>query len=269
MAIRFTATAVALALLAAGCGGGGPSRRDVVSEYITKVNQIEVSLGAPSRAIATASRQLVRKGASHTAAEARLRGAARQIDGLRRRLAAVAAPPEARRLRSLLLDLSSREASVARELAALAAFLPAFVTALQPLADADKDLQAALKAKSPATAKAAALEKYAARVARIRHALELLRPPPVSAPGHAAQIAALTRIRSSALALAKALREQDANAIPQLLHRFNVATVSNQSLAAQRARIDAVRTYNARVHSLDALQTRIYRERTRLQKTLS
>jgi hypothetical protein len=56
--------------------------------------------------------------------------------------------------------------------------------------------------------------------------------------------------------------------LPELLQRFNRAAVSNQSLAAQRAQIAAVRAYDERIRALDKLAIRVHREQVRLQQNL-
>jgi hypothetical protein len=267
MVVRLTAAAAALALLAAGCGGG-KSRRDVVSEYIRNVNTIAVGLQAPSLSVSNASKQLSKQNPDRAAIERKLTRAATKIDGLRGQIAKVETPPEARRLRSLLLQLASRESELAREVAALAVFLPGYSKALSPLAAAGTKLKTALGGTTTIAQKADALDAYSATIARVLRSLRPLKPPPVSEAAYATQSEALRKVRSSTAALAQALREKRADDIPKLLRRFDEAAVSNQSLASQRARIDAVRAYNARVKSLDTIAIKLSREQARLEKTL-
>jgi hypothetical protein len=264
-----SAATVALAVLIAGCGGGGPSRRDVVAQYIENVNTIEGGLAGPSRDVSDASRELAKPKGDRAAAVAKLRGAARTIDVLGGRVAALTPPDEAMRLQTLLLSLLRSEAALAREVAGFGSFIPAYERALSPLRAAGPRLKDALSAKSSVAVKADALDAYSATVGAVLRRLSALRPPPVSAPVYATQVSTLTRVRSSTTALANALREQRASDIPDLLRRFDRAAISNQSLAAQRARIRAVRAYNARVKGLDDQIIRINRERARLQQTLS
>jgi hypothetical protein len=261
--------AVALAVLAAGCGDDGPSRRDVVAQYIEDVNTIEAGLAVPSRDVADASRELARPKGDRPAAVAKLRGAARTIDVLGGQLTALTPPEEAMRLQTLLLSLLRSEASLAREVAGFGSFIPAYERALQPLRAAGSKLKAALAAKSSVELKAEALDAYSATVGDVLERLRGLRPPPVSAPVYTTQVSTLTRVRASTTALAKALREQRASDLPELLRRFDRAAISNQSLAAQRARIRAVRAYNQRVRGVDDLIIRIHRERARLQRILA
>ena len=194
--------------------------------------------------------------------------AARRIDRLRGRVAALSPPAGTRRLRSLVLELMRREASLARELAAVSTFTPAFHAALRPLVPAGAQLKRALSAKGTPAAKAGALDAYAASIDSALRRLEALRPPAVSAPAYRNQVAALERVRAASTELTLALREKKSKELPALLRRFEQAAVSNQTLAAQREQIAAVRAYNHRVRGLSDLSVRIQRERLRLQKVL-
>jgi hypothetical protein len=264
-----TALAIVLALAASGCGGdSGPSPREQVASYIAGVNAIQAELDQPSRTVSRETRKLAKPKADRAEIAVKLNRAAQQIDRLRARVAAVTTPAGARKLRALVLERMQRQADLSRELAAYAMFGPAFDTALQPLGAAGAKLRTALTAKTAPAVKAAALDDYAASVDATLVRLRKLHPPAVSAPAYHSQVVALEGVRASAQALAVALRKQDATQIPTLLHRFEVAAVSNRSLAAQRAQIAAVRAYNDEVRRLDTLATRIYNERTRVQKSL-
>ncbi len=166
------------------------------------------------------------------------------------------------------MQLAAREAALAREVARLATFLPRFRTTLQPLAKAGTLLKQALAGKGSAAVKATALEAYSAALGGVLARLQPLQPPPVGASLFATQVTTLEGVRASTSALAKALREKRSTDIPTLLHRFNLAAVGNQSLVAQRAQIQAVRSYNGRIRSLDKLAIRVTREQVRLQSTL-
>jgi len=255
---------MAVALLAIGCGSG-PSRRDEVTRYMARVNTIEAGLTGPASAVAVASRGLAKPQANAAETEAKLRRAASEIDRVHGRLAAVAAPVDARRLRTLLLTLAGRQAAIARELADIVAYLPALQAALRPLASAGTKLQKAIAGQSSVEAKASAFDAYSATVAK---RLRSLHPPPVSRPGHTTEVTALTRVEAATEAIAKALRAKRTGDLAKLLRRFDQAALSTQSLSAQRARAQAVRAYNSRVRSLDTLIRRITDERARLAKTL-
>jgi hypothetical protein len=264
MRVFLIAVALATSILATGCGGSG--RGNDLSRYITQVNVIEQSLARPLLAISKANRDFARGREGKTSVVTRLRRSERTLHKLDLRLASVPAPPEARHLRALLVELGMREESLAGEVVALAIFLPKFEKALTPLAPASAQLKRALAAKVALREKIAALEDYAARLQTATARLRPLRPPPSSRPAWSQQIATLGRVRASARALADGLRKKRAKAIPKLLHAFDVAAVGNQSLAAQRARIGAVVAYNRRIKGLNRLNVTIAREQTRLLK---
>jgi hypothetical protein len=56
--------------------------------------------------------------------------------------------------------------------------------------------------------------------------------------------------------------------LPTLIQRFTNAGLASQGLAAQKARIAAIKAYNTRVSDLGALGHQIDLERVRLQKLL-
>ncbi len=264
---RLLAAAAALVLLAAGCGGGS-SRREAVTGYITNVNGIDAGLSQPAQAVAAATRALADPRPNYRSVGRRLRGAAEQIDALRSRIARVPAPVDATRLRSLLIELLSGEAGLARELAAYAAFSRAFVAALKPLSPAGTRLRQSLSGTTTRTTDAAALESYVAAIHGVSRRLAGLRPPPVSAPVRRTELRTLRHVQGAAEALARTLRTKQTSRIPALEHAFNVAIADNETLAAQRARIAAVKAFNVRVRSLATLTAKIDREQTKLQALL-
>jgi hypothetical protein len=259
--------AAALVLLAAGCGGH--SRRHAVAAYVTQVNTIEARLQTPLLEVSRASQAFTKKKANAAAIEKRLTKAAARIDVLRGRLAALDTPVEATKLRALLVELARREADLAREVAQLAAFLPAYSHTLVPLQASGAQLKAVLAKKGRPVEKAAALDSYTATVDGVLVQLRRLHPPPVSRALYTNQVQALTGVRASTSALAQALRDKKRyKQIPVLLHRFNVAAAANQSLAAQRAQIASVRSYDDRIRELDRLAVRVAKEQTRLEHTI-
>lgn len=268
MVARAAAALVVLSLVLAGCGGRGDNRSKAVGTYIDQVNLIAAKLQAPFTTATNAGQALAAKGVDPAAAAPKLRAAAKRIDALRVKLAAIEAPLEAKLLRMLLLRLTGEEAALTREVAALAAFLPTYSETLQPLDGARKQLAKTIGAKRPAAKQADALDAYSAALEEVLDGLRQLRPPPVAASEYRTQTATLVRVRAAADALSQALRKQRAAAIPKLVHEFEVASLSNQTLVAQRARIASIRAYNARVRGLGTLLRRVDRERARLQQEL-
>ncbi len=268
---RVTPAAVlVLCLLASGCGTDRGAR-DAVGAYIEQVNLTEQKLAQPLLEVSKANRDFASRKAhaDPVALERRLTRSEQQIRKLRERLAAVAAPAEARRLRTLMLELIAREADLTREVAQLVAFIPAFSEALRPVGPAGPALKEALAGSAPVTAKADALDRYRAVLATVIERLAPLRPPPASLPVYASQVSTLREVSAAVAGLADALRRKRRVEIARFLHRFDLAAVANQSLAAQRAQIAAVTAYNARIRSIDRITVRIARERSRLEKRLS
>jgi hypothetical protein len=253
-----------LVVFAAGCGSH--ARRNAISAYITKINAVEVQLARPLVDVSKANRDFARGKGNPAKIRARLARSEQIFARLRRRIAAVTPPPEAKKMRLLLLELVDRQADLAHETLLLARFVPAFSAALRPLPAEGRSLRSALNAKQPASAKAAALELYGRQLGVVLAQLRPLHPPPASAPAVTNQVRTLVAVRASVVALARALRERRSKQVALLLHRFDVAATSNQSLAAQRAQIAAVRAYNARVRAVDRIVRQLSAERLHLLK---
>lgn len=267
MTARLTVVLLAAGLLVAGCGGGSGERK-AVARYIDSVNAIQTKLRKPLLAISKADRDFATGHAKPADVRRRLSVSTARVRRLRKQLAALTPPPPARRLQSLLVRLVDRQVALAGEVRRMAAFFPRFSAALAPVAPASKALKRALAGKGNADAKAAALERYSAALAAVVVEVQPLEPPPVSAPVYRSELSTLEQVRATADALALAVRQKQSTDIPRLLHDFDVASVGNQTIAAQKAQIAAVRAYDARVKSLNTLAARIAKEQTRLRKTL-
>jgi len=212
---------------------------------------------------------------------------------LRKRVAAVPGPADARILRRRLLALVDAEIRLAHDVAALAVFLPRLQADLAPLNSARTTLKAALaqatipqptkvpraklKAAQAAYAasvaaaagrRAAALAAYLQAVARVEAAVRGLRPPAVMAPSRSAELATLSGIRRTGAELVAALRTQHYAVVPRLSRSFQAAALTTANLDSQRAEIAAVKAYNAHVRATGTLAARVQDERARLQKLL-
>jgi len=269
----FAVVAVAVALLATGCGGGHSKRR-AITDYITKVNAVEKQLANKIAAVSTANQSFASAKKNDPHMGAQLAASEKTMRTLSRRLAAIPAPPEAEHLRALLLELVNRQVSLTHEVYELYAFVPSFQAALAPLAAANTHLKTELgrSAKTVAatkaldTDKADSLTAYAVILDRAIAKLLRLQPPPVWQPGYTAQLGSLRDLRSTALALAAAIRENHPAALPSLLDRFDEAAVSDASLPAQKAQRAAVVAYNGRIKAVVALARTINSEQVRLQR---
>jgi hypothetical protein len=200
-----------------------------------------------------------------------------QIVALRKRLAAIRAPATARQLRSLLLQIIDGQARLTRELAQLVVFLPRYNVAVRPLTPATLRLSAALSrrtASGPAAvgavyaSKAAALRRFQAEVNAILSQLHKLRPPPVSKPDYSGQVSSLNGMSSTAGQLADALAGGPEGNVQGLLVKFDRAATGNRTVAAQKARIAAIRAYDGEIQKLATLSQAAERERLRLANQL-
>jgi hypothetical protein len=266
MPVRLAAWALAFLVLAGGCGGGDDGR-DAVADYIEEANAIQRELRTP---LAVASRAYVdfSSGDADLAdTRPRLAESTRLLATLEGRLARLRPPADAQRLHSLLLELVAAQAAVAREVALLAEFLPRFERQHAVLRQAEARLRTALAAQRPSST-AAALDDYSRDVAAVFGALRALEPPAVMAAAHRSQLDTLTRVRSSAAALATAVRKGDEADVPARLQQLSDDARRSSSLATQRSHIAAVKLYNERVRSVNELATAVDRERIRLQSAL-
>jgi predicted metal-dependent hydrolase len=255
------------ALLAAGCGDGGGRREDVAS-YIERVNSIQLSMRQPLVALAQATREFSLNNAALRRARPRLAKSERAIHTLDRRLRELDPPPEAQRLHKRLLQLVTAEAALTRELRQTTVYLPQLQTAVKPLTPAGRNLRRALASAKNGQQQAKALDEYQTVLELTMGRLRALDPPALLAGVHRAQYQTLQRVDTAAAALAAALRRKDAAALPKRIHNFQQASLSGDSVSAQRARIAGIQGYNARVKELRKIARDVQRERDRLQKTL-
>jgi hypothetical protein len=269
---RLVIVALAALLLATGCGGR--SKHKAVADYITRVDDVEQGMAGPLQQVTRANQSFARK-QTNSKAKVELQASERTMLRLRKRLAKITPPPEAQHLHALLLQLVDREVALTRQMQLLAGFVGPYQSALRPMQTASATLKTQLAEKATGTAATKALDaRKADELTSFAHAVEgvaadvnALSPPAVWKPAWSDQLVSLRRLRSSALALAAAIRANDAAAIAPLLERFDRAAIANQTTAAQKREIAAVKAYNARLHELVRLAQRIQLERARLQRT--
>ena len=224
-----------------------------------------------------------------------LAAAARTLQTLRRRLAALPAPPEARKLRRLLLALVAEQADVTREVQGMASFTPRFARTLAVARRANTALGAALRAipvarahavhgtrkqvlaaqkayetaaRRSADAQADAIDAYDTAIEGVLRRLASLDPPDVLAPSYAAQVKSLRAVHDSGRRLANALRQPTRDVVPTLGRKFVLSSRIAQSTAAQTAQVAAIKRYNARARAIARSATLVQQEELRLQHTL-
>lgn len=292
------AGAVTAAVLVTVGGGGGskvsPERRDVTA-YIDAVNGVQKQMGKPLARVFAAYRDFTGNGSSTRNPAPELADATRTLDTLRARLAALPAPPQARKLRRLLLKLVAQQAAVTREVQGLATFTPAFARTLAVAKRANAALGVALRtvpvpkahavrgtkqqvlaaearykrdARRSAAAQADAIDAYDAAVAEVLRRLAKLHPPQVFRPSYDAQVKALRAVHDSGAKLAAALRQPTRSAVPDLGRAFVLSSRIAQSTAAQKAQIAAIEHYNARARAISGSASLVQQEEVRLQRVL-
>jgi hypothetical protein len=281
---RLVLAAVILVLTGAGCGGQTRADpRSHVAAYLTQVNRTERALGRPLSDVSHVAARLAApahsgSGVRTSAADVSLlRGDLGQIRALGYRLAAIRAPSAAARLRTMLVTLVARQASLTRQTAELATFLPRFNEALTPLAAASRRLERALLVNQAYGAaavqavyaeKAAALRRFHAKLQDVLARLARLHPPPVSASNYRVQKVSLKGMSVSASRLATALETGDPTAVAPLLAAFDRAAAIPQSKRVFRAQVAAAKNYDREVAGLRVLAAQAVDERLRLQQTL-
>jgi len=286
---------LALVLAVAGCGGGSgkSARRNAVANYIVRIDTVEQQLRVPLTKVEQAYRDFGKKKESPKTTAARLASAEATLHALKTRVALIPAPPDARKLRVLMVRLTGAEVELAHELSTLAVFLPAFVRALQPLGAANTTLKtslAAIKVPTPtsvppsklkaaraaytqqvdaaAAAQADALDAYLATITTVESRLRGLDPPPALTPSYRAQAATLAKVHTTGTALVAALRAKDFKHVAGLNSAFQEAAQTSSSVSSQQAQIAAIKAYNKRVVAIGALARAVDTERSSLQKRL-
>ena len=263
---RFAAVGLALVLVCTSCGGGGHAERRAVSRYIDDVNSIEVGLRKPLLQLAKSNRSFSSKQIHKT--QARSARARTTLERLDRRLRELQPPHAAQELHRRLLALVDAEVDIAREVDGLARFLPQLDAAIARVSPAQRRLNVALKGAHSRGAQAAALDAYANALDGPLRTLRTLESPRVTAPVLTGEVQTLSRVSTSARALAAALRANALARVTALQRQFLEAARSSQTVPAQQARIAAVQDYDRRVRALSKLAARVQRERDRLQRSL-
>jgi hypothetical protein len=168
----------------------------------------------------------------------------------------------------LLAQFVAAEKTLTAQEHGFAVFLPKFSATLKSLGPVVTRYRLAVSAAKSSTTQAAALDTYAHGLERPLAVLRKLEPPPVLRPSYTTQVETLSGSRSTGLALATALRKGQEARASTLAKRLARINVSGSSLAAQRAQIAAVKSYDAEVDRVGTLNNRVQREVLRLQKTL-
>jgi hypothetical protein len=290
------AVAVAAIVTVAGRGGGESPEQKAIAGYIVDVGVIEQRLKAPLTRTMNAYRSFASLRSASPAVQQQLVVAEETLRTLERRLVRLEAPPQAMRLRALLIQLVGAEVATAHEVGQLAVFIPRYSAVLQESRQASARLAKALNAVTPpkphqikgtkaevaraqaafssasshaAVLQAEAIETYGTSLAAVERRLRALDPPEVLRPSYRAQLRMLRASHTAGAALAQELRKSDRSRVAVLGRRFTIAARTAGSLNAQKAQIAAVKAYNHRVRAIGAMQGHLSQELARLQQQSS
>ena len=243
----------------------GKTERDKVAQYIKDVDNVEIRSSKPVRAIETAYRNFSAKGVSESANLRALRQAQQSMRVLRRKLAAVDAPPEAAKLRTMLLRLLDLDIAFAGDVADLARFRPALSRAQAPVASATARLRAAISKSKTTAAQRQAFDDYATSIRATAERVARVPAPELFAPVSRAETARLRRLAALAAQVSDALAKRDSQRATQLFGQFSSVASSTDVIRAQR---ESALAYNRKLTQIAKLAAAIDGERARLDRTL-
>jgi len=291
------AAAVAAAATATAINhkSNGSKQRREVTAYIDAVNAIENQMHKPLARVMLAYRDFTAARSGGREAVSELAAAAPTLVRLDRRLAALPAPPEAKKLRAGLVRLVGEQAAVTREVQRLAAFAPHYSAVLRSAHAASAQLGLALHAvkiptphvlrgtkrqilaaqsqytaesNAAAAAQADAIDAYDRTITLVVGRLRKLQPPASLVPTYRAQLRSLRDAAAAGTRLANELRKPDRARVPALGRRFTIASREAGTLVVQRREIAAIRAYNARARAISSSSAGVERELARLQANL-
>jgi len=294
----FVAVAVGVAVAVVATNGfefgHRTSARDRVSAYVKQVDGVEQQMSFQVSNVMAAYRAYT-KGSQSSATVAQLKESERTLRELGVRVAALPAPPQAARLRTLLVSLLSAERDVAHEVTGLAQFTPPFhaVAAQTQLLSAElskalaavpqpkphlirgtkKQIAKAQAAFAAAAAQAAGeqakvIDAYDAGLTVLLGRLSRLVVPRAMAPTYTAEVATLRATRKAGTALAAGLRAPKRSNVAALSRKFSLAARTAGSVVRQQQAIAAVKAYDARVKRIGTLELAVQKEFARLSNAL-
>lgn len=249
-------------LLLAGCGSSTAARRTAVNRYFDRVDAVERSFAA---GLSRAQRTYDSFGKQGSVTES-YAAAAQTFVRLRRKIAALEAPPDARPVRRDLLRMLTLEIALAHEVGAFSDYLQAERPPLGRLRSADLALRRGLATARTAPAQRRVFTAFAASVGGARIQLERVPAPAPLTAWHRREVARLGRLRNEALSLVAALRHRDSAALRAQLSSLRTDVAGRDAVAAERA---AIQAYDAREAQVAALTRRVAAERARIARRLS
>jgi hypothetical protein len=299
IALAVVAVCVVVAAVAATFinhkSSGESRQRRAVSDYIDAVNKIENAMNVQLTRVSFAYRDLSPTSPRRKRAPAELAAAATTLTKLNRRLASMPAPPEAAKLRSLIVRLVAQEAALTREVRQLAVFTPRFAVVVARLRNSSARFDAAMRRipqptrpstkgtkaqvaaavrayqaqqDASAAAQAGAVDAYVGSLRLLLLKLHALHAPAVVAPAYDAEVHSLRDVVTTGAALSTELRSTQRSALTRRVQAFTVAGREAASTAVQRAQIAAIKAFNRRSHAVGTAQTSVQDELGRLTRVL-
>ena len=259
--VALVALAVGGVVVARGGEDETQKRRDAVAAYIARVNTTQQSLIVELEQVSLAYRELRLRDTADPKELARVERAEQTLRGLHERLAALPAPPEARKLRRLLLGLVELQADLAEEVAGMARYIPFQAAESRKLAAATRTLQKSLRAAETGAEQRRAFDVYDRTLRATVERLEGAKAPAVLEPSRTREIERLGRLADLSEQLGVALAAQRAADVDRLFPRFVQVSASTGTTRAER---DAVVAFNRRLAAITDARQDVVAERARV-----
>ena len=264
-AVLLVALATAGVVVARGGEDETQERRDAVAAYIARVNTTQQSLIVELEQVSLAYRELRLRDRADPKELARVERAERTLRGLHERLAGLPAPPEARKLRRLLLELVALQAELAEEVAGMARYIPFQAGESRKLAAATRTLQKALQGAETGAEQRRAFDDYDTTLRATVKRLQAATAPAVLEPSRTREIERLGRLADLSEQLGVALDAQRATEVDRLFPRFVQVSASTGTTRAER---EAVIAFNRRLAAITDQRQAVVAERARVDLDL-
>ena len=240
-------------------------RREAVSAYIVEVNQTQQTLIIELERVSQAYRQLQLKPDAVPGQLQKVERAEGTLRKLRARLAALTAPPEARKLRARLLRLVDLQASLAHEVAGMVRYLPTQAGETRRVTAATRRLRDGLAEAKTVDAQREVFLAYEDAIGPSVRRLRSVDAPAVFEPSRTGEIARLSRLLSLSKQVRSALEAQEADEIDRLFARFVQTSASVGTTKPERR---AVIAFNKRLAGIAEQRAAVAAERSRLDLDL-
>lgn len=295
VALGLGAAATVTAAIIVSLPHGESAQRKALVAYIDSIDNVEGRMTFPMTKVLHAYQAFAHQKSITPRTQAQLGQAETTVKSLRRQLAAIPAPPDARPLRADVLRLVTSEAEITHEVHLLALFVPPFAAAVARVHGAGLALGKTLAAIKPPTAhlvrgtkkqiakaraafasasdrtaaaEADAIDAYDAIVKSAIARVRRLSAPPAFTPALRSELHGLQAIQTAGGRLAGVLRSSSRSNVAELGRAFTVATRRSESAPAQRAEIAAVKAYDARVRRLSRFTAAVQQDVSSLQQAV-